>query len=258
MEHTDLDISNSLVSIIMPCYNAGKYITYAIDSVIGQTYVDWELIVVDDCSKDNSAEIIHSFCEKNNRIHYYKTEYPSGGATTPRNIAIKNARGRFIAFLDSDDIWLPTKLEQQIKLFSDEKTAIVYSNYEKINEEGERRNRIIVAPQETSYKKLLKGDIIGCLTSIYDVKKTGKVYMQKVGAEDYVLWLSILKQGYIAKNTNTVTALYRVQKHSLSGNKLQSAKWNWNIYRNVEKFNPIMSLYYFFNYCVRAGLKFLK
>jgi len=242
----------------MPCYNARQYITEAIDSVIRQTYVNWELIIVDDCSNDDSDEVIRSYCKKDQRIKYYKTEYPSGGATTPRNLAIQNAQGRFIAFLDSDDIWLPTKLEQQLKLFSDEKTAIVYSNYEKISEKGERHNRIILAPQETSYKKLLKGNSIACLTAVYDAKKVGKVYIQKNGHEDYVLWLSILKRGFIAQNTNSVTALYRIKQKSLSGNKLRAAKWTWNIYRNVEKLNIIMSLYYFFNYFVRSGFKFFK
>jgi len=251
-------MNQPLVSVIMPCYNAEKYIAEAIISVIEQTYVNWELLVVDDCSKDSSVDIIRSFCEQDKRIRYYKTEFPSGGATTPRNIAIQHAQSRFIAFLDSDDIWLPTKLEQQLKLFSDEKTAIVYSNYEKINQQGERHNRIIIAPQQISYNGLLKENVIGCLTGIYDTKKVGKVYLKKCGHEDYVLWLSILKQGYTAKNTNTITALYRTQKNSLSGNKLRAAKWTWNIYRKVEKLNVVASLYYFLHYCARSGLKFLK
>jgi len=242
----------------MPCYNAEKYVAESIDSVISQTYDNWELLIVDDCSNDNSAKIINSYCAKDKRITYYKTEYPSGGATVPRNLAIQNARGQFIAFLDSDDVWLPTKLEQQLKLFSDEKTAIVYSNYEKVNEKGKRSNRTIITRATTSYKNLLKENVIGCLTGIYDTQKAGKIYLKKYGHEDYALWLSILKQGYIAKNTNTITALYRTQKKSLSGNKLRAAKWTWNIYRKVEKLNVVTSLYYFLHYCVRSGFKFLK
>jgi len=250
---------NSLVSIIMPCYNAGPYIAEAIDSILKQTYANWELLVVDDCSQDKSAEIIHSYCKKDKRIRYHKTKFPSGGAAAPRNIAIQNAKGKFIAFLDSDDVWLtPTKLEQQLELFSDKKTAVVYSNYEKMNEKGKRNNRVVVGPSTTSYKKFLKESVITCCTGMYDAEKVGKVYFQEIGHEDYVMWLSILKQGYIARNTNAVMALYRVQKKSLSGNKVRSAKWRWNVYRNVEKLNMIMSLYYFFHYCVRSGFKFLK
>jgi glycosyltransferase involved in cell wall biosynthesis len=249
---------DSSVSIIMPCYNAELYVAEAINSVIEQTCTDWELIVVDDCSTDNSTEIIRSFCEKDHRIRYYKTEHNSGGATVPRNLAIEKATGRFIAFLDSDDIWLPTKLEQQIKIFVDEKTAVVFSNHEKINAKGERKNRVVIAPSKVSYQQLLKENVIRCSAGIYDTKKTGKFYFQNVGHEDYVLWLSVLKQGYIARNTNTVTILYRMQKNSLSGNKLQAAKWTWNIYRNVENLSLTTSWYYFLFYAVRTSLKFLK
>jgi glycosyltransferase involved in cell wall biosynthesis len=249
---------NDLVSIVMPCYNAEKYIGMAIESVLLQTYQNWEIVVVDDCSTDNSAKIIQSYCEKDNRIGYYKTGSPSGGAAIPRNIAMNKANGRFIAFLDSDDVWLPTKLEQQLPFFLDKKTAIVFSNHEKINEQGKRKNRVVIAPKTASYKDLLKENIIRTSSGIYDTQKVGEIYFQKIGHEDFVFWLHILKQGYIAKNTNTVTTLYREQKKSLSGNKVQAAKWTWNIYRNVENLNPVTALYYFLNYGMRAGLKYLK
>ncbi|MDR0438341.1 MAG: glycosyltransferase [Bacteroidales bacterium] len=249
---------NDLVSIITPCYNDEKYIGQAIESVLSQSYQNWEMFVVDDGSTDRSAELIRSYCEKDKRISYYKTDVPSGGATIPRNIAIEKANGRFIAFLDSDDVWLPTKLEQQIELFSDETTAIVFSNHEKINEIGERKNRIVIAPKTASYKELLKENTIRTSAGIYDTKKVGKVYFQEIGHEDFVFWLSILKQGYLAKNTNTVTVLYRERKKSLSANKILASKWTWTIYRNVEKLSIVAALYYFLNYCVRAGLKYLK
>jgi len=250
---------NDLVSIIMPCYNAGPYIAEAIESVQRQTHKNWELLVVDDCSNDNSAEIICSYAKKDERIYFFQTEVPSGSPSLPRNIAIQNAKGRFIAFLDSDDIWSsPTKLEQQLKLFTCEKTAIVFSNYEKMNEKGERNNRIVIGPSTTSYKQFLKKSVISCDTGIYDTKKLGKIYFQNIDHEDYAMWLSILKQGYIAKNTNTVVALYRVQKKSRSGNKLRFAKSLWNIYRNVENFNLFWSSYYWFHFGIRGVIKFLK
>ena len=249
---------NSLVSIITPCYNSGQFIGETIESVLSQSYQNWEMIIVDDCSTDISSQIIRKYAACDSRIKYLKTAVPSGSPTLPRNIGIKNAAGRFIAFLDSDDIWLPTKLSEQIKLFDDESVAIVYANYEKVNEKGDRNNRIIIAPFCVSYRNLLKGNVIGCLTAIFDVQKVGKVFFQKVGHEDFVMWLSILKKGFVARNTNTVLALYRVQNTSLSSNKLTALSWTWNIYRNIENLPWYSSCFYFLHYAFRSGLKYLK
>lgn len=249
---------SDLISIITPCYNDEKYIGEAIESVLAQSYQNWELLIVDDCSTDNSAEIIQRYCEKDRRIRYFKTRTNTGNPVAPRNIATEKANGRFIAFLDSDDVWFPKKLEHQINLFSDKNVAVVFSNHEKINENGERKNRVIVAPKTVTYKRLLKENCIRNSAGIYDTEKVGKVYLQNINYEDFVLWLDILKKNYIAKNTNTVEILYRIRKNSISDNKIRAAKWTWNIYRNVEKMSILKSLYYFLNYCVRAGLKYLK
>ena len=249
---------NNIISIITPCYNASQYISYTIDSVLNQTYTNWEMIIVDDCSTDNSSDIIKQFISGDTRIKYFKTDNPSGSPVLPRNIGIEKAKGRYIAFLDSDDIWLPTKLEEQLKLFKDDKTAVAFSNYEKMNEAGERNQRIIIAPKETNYHNLLKGNVIGNLTGIYDTEKVGKVYCQDIRHEDYVLWLSILKKGYLAKNTNTVTALYRVRENSVSSNKLKILSWQWNILRNIEKISLLKAIYYYINYAIRAFLKAIK
>lgn len=247
-----------MISIITPSYNSLTFISQAIESVLAQTYSDWEMLIIDDCSTDDSASIIRQYCEEDKRIKYFKTTYSSGSPTLPRNIGIENAMGRYIAFLDSDDVWLPNKLEEQLKLFDESETAIVYSNYEKITELGEREQRIIKAPAEVSYKQLLLGNVIGCLTAIYDTDKTGKVYFSEHAHEDYIMWLSILKRGYIAKNTNTVTALYRVRNQSVSSNKLKALFWQWSIYVNVEKTGYLKAVYYFANYAYRAFLKILK
>ncbi|MCK9299999.1 MAG: glycosyltransferase family 2 protein [Bacteroidales bacterium] len=247
-----------MISIITPCYNSVDFIPQAIDSVIAQTYTDWEMIVVDDNSRDNSAEIIQEYCRKDSRIRYIQTERPSGSPTLPRNIGLEHARGRFIAFLDSDDVWLPGKLEEQLSLFQEDKVAIVYSDYEKISEEGKRDNRIIKAPSLVNYNTLLKGNVMGCLTVMYDTQKVGKRFFDFIGHEDYAVWLSILKDGYIAKNTNTVTALYRVRRQSVSSNKWDVLSWQWNIYVKVEKTGIPLAVYYFINYAVRAFLKRIK
>lgn len=245
-----------MISIVMPCYNSGTFIRQAIESVRNQTYRDWELLVVDDGSTDNSADIIKGMEQTDGRIKYLKTNAPSGSPIVPRNIGVKNALGRYIAFLDSDDAWLPNKLERQMKMFEQyEDMAICFSNYEKMTEQGERNNRIIKAPSVTTYKQLLLGNVIGCLTAVYDTEKVGKVFFQNHSHEDYILWLDILKRGYVARNTNTVEALYRVRENSVSSNKLKTLSWQWDIYRNVEKIELFRSSYYFFNYAYRAFKK---
>lgn len=245
-------------SIIMPCHNGSQYLTESIESVLAQTCSDWELIVVDDGSTDNSVDIVRGFVEKDSRIKLFHTERASGSPTEPRNIGIQHATGRYIAFLDCDDVWLPTKLEKQLPLFEHEKTAVVFSYYEKMTEEGKRNNRIIKSPDKVSYNFLLQGNCIGNLTGVYDTHKVGKVFQKKIRHEDYVMWLSVLKNGWIAENTNSREAVYREQKGSTSGNKFVVFKWTWNIYRNELKFPVWKSLFYFSCYACRAILKFLK
>jgi len=213
-------------------------------------------LIVDDCSTDNSASIIQEYVRKDARIKYFKTDKPSGSPILPRNIGIENAQGRYIAFLDSDDAWLPNKLEIQLKMFEQyEDMAICFSNYEKMTEKGERNNRIVQAPAITNYKHLLLGNVIGCLTAVCDTAKVGKVFFQNHSHEDYILWLEILKKGYTARNTNTVEALYRVRENSVSSNKLKTLSWQWDIYRHVEKIGLFHSCYYFMNYAYRAFKK---
>ena len=244
-----------LVSVIMPVYNTEMFLSQSIQSVISQTYQNWELLVVDDCSSDNSALLIQKFMEADGRIKYYKTDNPSGSPTLPRNIGIEEAQGRYIAFLDSDDIWLPNKLEEQLPLFKNKDTAIVFSNYEKMTEEGVRNQRIVIAPAKTDYKELLCGNIIGCLTAIYDALKVGKMYFENINHEDYILWLAILKKGFVGRNTGTVNALYRVRSQSVSSNKWKALSWQWNIYVNVEKVGYMRAVYYFIHYALKAYKK---
>lgn len=240
-------------SIVTPCYNSQAYIAETIESVLIQTYPYWELLVVDNCSTDGSAEIVQQYATCDSRIKYVRTDRPSGSPVFPRNIGIEKACGRYIAFLDSDDIWLPHKLETQLDIFKKyDDLAVCYSNYEKIAENGKRRKRIIIAPMETNYKQLLLGNVIACSTAVYDTEKVGKVYFPNHPHEDYIVWLSILKQGYFARNTGTVEALYRVREHSVSSNKLKALSWQWDIYRNVEQIGLLKSCYYFAHYACSA------
>jgi glycosyltransferase involved in cell wall biosynthesis len=248
-----------MVSIITPCYNAEEYLSQTIESVLSQTCQDWEMLIVDDCSSDGSAQIIEEYSRKDSRIKYLKTDRRSGSPTLPRNIGIENAGGRYIAFLDSDDLWLPGKLDSQLNAIKKNKdAAIVFSYYEKIAEDGTRSARVIKSPASVTYDKLLRGNVIGCLTGMYDVDKVGKTYFVNEGHEDYILWLSILKKGYTAVNTEDLQALYRVRERSVSSDKGKAARWQWRIYRDVEKLNLFKSLFCFTCYAFKAIVKVLK
>jgi len=251
-------IDEQLVSIITSCFNSEKYISQAIESVLAQTYQHWEMLIVDDCSVDNSVLIINRYLEKDKRIKLFVNGKNSKSPVEPRNIGIKNARGRYIAFLDSDDIWLPTKLENQMKKFTEDNIAIVFSYYEKISEKGKRKNRIIFSPHIVIYKELLKGDCIGFSTAIYDNEKCRKKYFENIGAEDFAFWLSMLRSGFIAINTKTVEVLYRIRTGSLSSKKIKAAKWTWDIYRKVLDFSVFKSVFYFIFYMITATYKYLK
>ena len=246
---------NELVSVIMPMHNSAKYVGEAIASVIAQTYPHWELIVIDDVSTDNSCDIVRQCQAQDSRIHLLFNDNHTGRPSSPRNVGVKHAKGHYIAFLDSDDIWFPEKLQQQIPLFENEKVAIVYSNYEKMDEDGHRANRVVKAPSYATYRSLLSGNVIGNLTGIYDKEKVGKVEFLDIHHEDYVLWLSILKKGFIAQNTHTTTAAYRILKSSISSNKLQVLPWQWSIYRDIERLSLLSSVYHFINYAVKAYFK---
>lgn len=247
-----------LVSIVMPVHNAERYLEEAIRSVMTQTYPHWELLVIDDASTDRSMDIASALAAEDARIKIHKNPAPTGYPATPRNMAVELAKGRYIAFLDSDDVWLPGKLEHQLPFFNEsEKIGVVFSNYEKIDEESERDNRVIKARKITDYNKLLLGNVIGNVTAVYDTLRVGKAYFNKVHHEDYAMWLSILKRGFVARNTGAVMALYRVTGNSVSSHKLHLLSWQWNIYRNVEHLGFFRSVFCYLNYAVRGFFKSL-
>lgn len=251
-------MKNPKVSIVTPLYNSEKYIADTINSVAAQTFLDWEMLIIDDCSTDNSKNIVEQFTASDKRIKYFKTNFQSGHPTTPRNIGISMAKGRFIAFLDSDDIWLPNKLDLQIPLFLEDNVVIVFSNYEKINENGKASGRYIIAPEYVGYNSLLRGNIIGCSTSVYDSKKVGKIFFTKQGHEDFAFWLSILKRGYLAKNSSFILAKYRRRKNSISSDKFKVFMWYYKIYRINENFSVVRSFYYLVIAITRSFFKYIK
>lgn len=243
-----------LVSIITPLYNCSTFLESTIRSIIAQSYIDWELVLVDDCSQDNSLDIANDYVAQDSRIKLIKLTKNSGAAVA-RNIAIEEASGRFIAFLDSDDLWHPQKLEKQINFMLENNYAFSYTAYEKINEEG-KVFEYVGAPQQLSYKQLLKTNEIGCLTVIYDTKHLGKVYMPtETKREDYATWLSILKKTDYAYGMPEILGQYRVYANQSSAKKGKMAKENWKLYRNIENLGVIKSVYYFSHYVIRGVLR---
>lgn len=243
----------ALVSIITPVYNAEKFLEETIQSVLNQRYQNWEQLFIDDCSQDNSIKIIESYEKQDKRIKILKLKKNSGAAVA-RNIGIKNAKGRYIAFLDSDDIWTKEKLMEQIKFMEDRDIDFSYTSYMKIDEEGNERG-LVKAPAKVTYHQLLKSNVIGCLTAIYNAEKLGKVFMPDIRKrQDHGLWLKILKDHTDGYGLETCLAHYRVREGSISSNKFNAAIYQWRLYRNVEKLNLLKSIYYFINYTY-YGLK---
>lgn len=247
-----------LISIITPCYNAENYISQSIESVIRQTYNDWEMIIVDDCSADKSSEIIISYSKKDSRIKYYRTKKPSGSPSLPRNVGIKNASGKYIAFLDADDIWLPQKLERQVCFMEDNNYDLSYSYYEKMDWRGKRNNRIIKTRDVTTYNNLLKSNSIPCLTSMIRKSVIGNSYFKQIPQEDFCFWLDILNKGIKAYNMKEITAIYREAKSSRSANKFDMFKGYWNVIRNHQNISLIPACYDMITYTIVGFAKYLK
>ncbi len=238
-------------SVIMPAYNCKATVAVAIDSVLGQTYSDFELIAIDDCSSDESARILESYAAKDRRVKVMVSDRNQGVALA-RNLGISAAKGRYITFLDSDDLWLPEKLEMQYREFC-QGASVVFSSYIRFFSDG--REKEIVAPSRATYKSLLKGNCIGNLTGAYDSQVLGKFYQEPVGHEDYLMWLRILSTGVVACGIRRPLARYRVGDSSLSGNKTRAARWTWMIYRQKLGLSFPIAAYYFWCYASASLLK---
>ena len=242
---------DELVSIITPVYNAERFIRYTINSVQRQTYSNWEMIIVDDCSNDKSCEIIRKFAKSDKRIKYIKLD-ENLGVVNARNLAISNSSGRYIAFLDSDDRWKPQKLEKHIQFMIDNNVAFTFSSYDVVNENGENMNRTVYVPRKIDYNGYLKNTIIGCLTVVIDKNKVKDIKIINAPIEDFASWLQILKKIDYAYGINEVLAEYRVVRGSSSYNKIKAAKGAWTVYREVEKLNLISASIYFGSYIFNA------
>lgn len=246
------------VSIITPCYNASSTIEETIKSVLNQTFSNWEMLIVDDCSSDNSADIIKEYAKKDVRIKYFKTALPSGSPALPRNIGIEKASGNYIAFLDADDLWIPEKLEKQIKFIETSNHQFVYSNYEKVDQEGKRNKRIVRLPSKSTFWDVIETCTIPCLTVILSRTLIGNTRFKEIAKEDLAFWLDILKKNVTAYNCNGTLALYREQPKSRSANKFNMIKNQWRLLRNIEGVKPIVASYFMCIYLIHGFIKYLK
>jgi len=245
------------VSIITPLFESALFIKSTIESVQAQTYQNWELIIIDDASIDSSAKIAESFAVKDERIKLIKLDSNRGPAAA-RNRGIKEASGRYIAFLDSDDLWHKDKLEKQIIFMQKNEYAFTYTGFEKINEEGEVIGAIFPYKEEVCYYDLLKSNHIGCLTAMVDLKILGcKMYMPDIKKrQDQGLWLEILKEIDKAYCLYEILGQYRIREGSISVNKIDNLKYQWKLYRNIEKINIVKSFYYMIFYALYGMRKY--
>ena len=249
-------MTEKLISVIMPVYNAEKFLANAVDSVLCQTYHNFELIIIDDASKDNSLKIARSYAEKDARIHLIVAEKNQGVARS-RNCGIHEAKGEYIAFLDSDDMWRKDKLERQIKLIEAADAQIVYCSYDFMDENGIPLLKPFIVPEQTNYKKMLISNAIGCSASFVDAKLIKKYsFDPKCYHEDYALWLELLRIPVKAAGDREVMMHYRLVSGSRSHNKKKSAWHRWKIYRDKLKLNIIQSSISFLGYAIWGILKY--
>lgn len=233
---------NDLVSILTPTYNTEKFIRATIESVQNQTYQNWEMILVDDASTDETVKIISDFAEKDNRIKLFKLSKNSGNGFA-RNVALEKASGKYIAFLDADDLWFPSKLEKQLQFLETNNLPFTFSFYDCIDEEGSNLNRRVEAPLNLTYNQLFFCNYVGNLTAIYDADYFGKIVIEATEKrQDWRLWLTILKQIKETKPVPEPLAFYRIRKNSISSSKFKLIKHNFGVYRDFHGFNFVSSV----------------
>lgn len=270
--------SAPLFSIVMPSFNSAGTIRESIESIQSQTLASWELIVVDDRSSDATLAIVGEMADRDPRIRVI-AQAANQGPAVARNAGIAASQGRYVSFLDSDDLWLPIKLERQLATFRELEPVVCFGSYYKMTEDGVRGKTIIRAPRSVTYHELLKTSPIGCLTAAFDTHRAGKAMMPLLGAgtdgahgrrgrgrighEDYAFWLQLLRTASaahapIAVGIEEPIAVYRVRGGSLSANKLNAAKFQWTIYREQERLPFPQAGYYFAHYAFHGLVKFLK
>jgi len=242
----------ALVSVITPAFVAERFLDATLASVQAQSFADWECLVVDDCSPDGTAEVARRAAERDPRIRLLRHD-SNLGAAVARNTGLAAARGRYVAFLDADDLWLPQKLERQLAFMAARpEAAISYTAFRRIDESGERVGRLLGVPRELTWRQLMKNTAIANLTTLVDREKTGPFQMTQRGYDDLILWLTLLRRGCRALGLNEDLARYRVVPGSLSSRPSRSATWVWRIYRKEMGLSPVDALWCLGHYGARA------
>jgi len=251
--------NDGLISIIMPAYNSENTIDEAITSVINQSYLNWELIVINDCSKDGTEKKINNYISEysEKKIIYIKNEI-NLGVSESRNLAIQSSKGEWIAFLDSDDKWETTKLKKQIDLSKSKKADFIFTGSKYINGEGKKFNGRLEVPIYVDYKALKKHNIISCSSVLIkrEIIINNKMKYDYLH-EDYLVWLKILKSGVVAFGVNEPLLIYRIDQNSKSGNKLKSIKMTFNVFRKLD-YNTLFSTFYTISHLYRSIIKYKK
>lgn len=246
---------DGLISIIVPVYNVEKYIRETMDCVLAQTYPDWELLLVDDCGTDKTVEVIKAYMEEkgDGRIRLISQSSNQGAART-RNRGLAEARGRYIAYLDADDLWVPEKLEKELAFLKEKNAAFVFTGYEFADERGHGTGKIVRVPETLHYRQALSNTTIFTTTVMFDTEKIPKeqLEMPVIKSEDTALWFKVLRSGYIAYGLDENLVKYRRVGKSLSSNKLEALRRIWNLYRKAEGLSVVRSAWHFCFWAVRA------
>lgn len=252
-------MEKGLVSIITPMYNGEKFIAETIQSVLDQTYLKWEMIIIDDGSKDNGPEIVKKYVNTDKRIKLVTQK--NGGSASARNNGIRQAEGQYIALLDADDTWNPDFLEKQLTLMHNKNALLVYSSHTRMNESSKEILKPFIVPSKVTYTDLLKTCSISCLTGLYNTEKFGKVYLRedmKSLRDDYVYWLEIIKKVKVAYGNQEILANYRILSSSASRKKKKVIIPHFKVFYKIEKLGLVRSLYYLANWAVISYFKYRK
>jgi teichuronic acid biosynthesis glycosyltransferase TuaG len=247
--------NGELISIVTPAYRAAAYIADTINSVLAQTHQNWEMFIADDCSPDNTREVISGFAAKDSRIKLIACSV-NGGPAAARNAALERATGRWVAFLDSDDVWLPQKLEKSLRHAKANDAALTFTGFRRISFDGSQTGSYRSVPEALTYRQLLGNTVIATSTVLIDREKTGEIRMQRAFYDDFVCWLGILRRGLKGSGLDEDLMRYRVVKKSVSRNKSRSAQEVWKTYREIEKLGLVSSAWHFVNYAARGYVKY--
>ena len=243
-------------SVIVTAYNCEKYILETLKSIDAQTFQDYETIIIDDCSKDNTKKIINNFIKKENWVLYSNDK--NMGVVYSRNKAFDIAKGKYIAIIDGDDVWEKDKLEKQYEILKNNDIGLCYTSYSFIDEDSKHKKYIYKTKKNATYKSLLKENYIGASTAVFKTEFVKKYKMDpNVAHEDYYYWLTLLKNGVKAQGIVEPLVKYRIHIEGRSYNKFQAAKDRFIIYRQHEKFSLIKSIVYFDSYVFHAIIKYL-